>query len=231
MHQQWLGHAVAALADQDVFGVAGRCEELSPKASVYNFCAHHDWYRPPGPSDASGGIALFRRSVLERVNGFNERLVAGEEPEMCHRIAHLCGGSVLMLDKPMVRHDIHMTKFSQYWRRCMRTGQGYAEVSRLHADMRSWRQAVRRNLIHTLAPIIAVAAGLALHSWWPVDIWAVLLLVAVVHNALRHLPRVGSVSGALIYSTHHYVSKLPMALGQVLFWLRPGGDHSDVGLV
>lgn len=223
MHPRWLAHAVAALSRAEAFCIAGRCEEVSPRATVYNFCAHHDWYRAPGPCPASGGIALFRRAVLERVGGFDETLIAGEEPEMCHRIAQTCGGTVWVLDEPMVRHDIHMTRFGEYWRRCQRTGRGYAEVTRMHPDMHGWRRAVRRNLVHTALPVVAAALALALSSWWPLAIWAALLAAAVVKNALRHRRRVGSLGGALVYSGHHYVSKLPMALGQIRYWLAPGG--------
>lgn len=219
MHPQWLQHAVRALENPDAFCVAGLCVEVDPHASVYNFCAHHDWYRPPGACDASGGIALFRRGVLEQVDGFDESLIAGEEPEMCYRIARTCGGTVWVLDQPMVRHDIHMTRFGEYWRRCRRTGRGYAEVTRMHPEMHAWRRAVRRNLVHTFAPVVAGVLALVLWSWWPVALWAALLAVAIGKNALRHRRRVGSFGGALVYSTHHYVSKLPMALGQIRYWL------------
>jgi len=222
MDPGWLRKAVSALRRSDVYCVYGHCEEVAPRASVYNFCFHHDWYRAPGPVAAAGGIALFRRAVLEHVDGFDEQLVAGEEPEMCHRITAACGGIILVLDEPMVRHDIHMYRFSQYWRRCRRTGYGYAEVSRLHPDMHAWRRAVRRNLLHASAPVLAAVLALALRAWWPIAVWALLLAAAVTRNALRHRRRVGSLSGALLYSAHHYVSKLPMAVGQFQYWLRPG---------
>lgn len=218
MYPAWMRNATIALADPDLFAVHGRCEEVDPAASVYNFWAHHDWYQPAGRADFTGGIALFRREALDAVNGFDEQLVAGEEPEMCYRIISTRGGSVLVLDEPMVRHDIAMTRFGQYWRRCRRTGYGYAEVAHRQPDMPLWRRAVVRNLLHAALPMVAMVCSLVLRSWWPVVIWAGLLLLAIVRNALRHHRRIGSFGGALSYSAHHYLSKLAMVQGQIHFW-------------
>jgi hypothetical protein len=48
----------------------------------------------------------------------------------------------------------------------------------------------------------------------------VLLAVAIVRNAWRCRGRVGSLRGALLYSLHHYLAKLPIAAGQLDYWHR-----------
>jgi glycosyltransferase involved in cell wall biosynthesis len=218
MHPTWLKHAVRALDDEDVLCVFGHCRELSPRANVYHYWAHHDWYRAPGPVDAAGGIALFRRSALAQVSGFDESLDAGEEPELCHRLRRDVGGTILCLDQPMVEHDIHMTRFGQYWRRCMRTGHAYAEVSRRHPDLHAWRKAVWRNALHASAALVALLLSAVLWTLWPLVIWMAVLCAAILRNAWRVQPRVGSFRGALLYSLHHYLAKAPMALGQCRYW-------------
>jgi len=231
MHPDWLTKAVAALDDRAVCAVFGRVEEIDPRATIYNFWAHHDWYRAPGEVDATGGIALYRRSVLESVGGFDETLIAGEEPELCARIREQQGGGILCLDEPMVRHDMNMTRFGQYWRRCMRTGYAYAQVSQLHPDLHVWRRARVRNLVHATAAPVVLVLSLGLRSPWPVVVWAVLLLAAIVRNAQRVRLRVGTFRGALLYSLHHYLAKTPMAIGQFRYWLRGASGRRPQRLI
>jgi len=219
MDRAWLKKAIAAMRDDAVIAVFGRVEELHPRASIYNYWAHHDWYCAPGPTHGTGGIALFRRSAVEAVDGFDDSLIAGEEPEMCHRIRKSIGGTFLALDEPMVQHDIAMTRFAQYWRRCKRTGYGYAEVVRRHPDMATWRKALIRNMAHTVAPFAFLTLSIILRSVWPMVVWMGLLLLAITRNAFRHRNRVGSIGGAWVYATHHYVSKLPAGIGQLRFWI------------
>lgn len=215
----WLRKGVEAIADASYACVFGSVMELEPQATIYNFWAHHDWHVTPGPAESCGGIAMFRRDVLGKAGGFDETLRAGEEPDLCHRITRDQGKSILCLDEPMVAHDIGMTRFSQYWARCARTGHAYAEVGGRNKGMHRWRSARWRNVAHAAAGPIAVVLSLGLRSWWPVAVWVGLLMIAIVRNALRLRGRVGSLRGALLYSFHHYLAKLPMAVGQFKYWL------------
>jgi len=219
LDRSWLQKAVRAIADPTLACVFGKVEEIRPEASIYNFWAHHDWHVSAGPTESCGGIALFRRSALDRAGGFDETLPAGEEPDLCYRIRSEQHMGILCLDEPMVRHDIGMTRFSQYWRRCARTGRAYAEVGGRHAGMRRWRAAGRRNIAHIAVGLVAIVLSFVIWSFWPVAIWLGLIVVAVVRNAMRCRYRVGSLSGALLYSAHHYIAKLPMAVGQCKYWL------------
>ncbi len=69
-----------------------------------------------------------RRSALVQLEGYDPGLIAGEEPELCRRL-RARGYRIVHIDAPMTRHDLNMTRFSQYWRRAMRAGYAYAEVS------------------------------------------------------------------------------------------------------
>ncbi len=51
-------------------------------------------------------------------------------------------------------------------------------------------------------------------------IWAALIVLAVLRNALRLHHRVGTMRGALLCSVHHYLSKVPATVGQCGYWLR-----------
>jgi len=218
--KSWLRRAAQVMSDPQVACVFGRREESAPTASIYNFWTHHDWYVSPGIAESCAGDALFRRAVLERAGGYDESLIAGEEPDLCHRISRDQGMKIVCLDEPMTLHDIGMTRFGQYWRRCVRTGHAYAEVGGRHRGMRRWRAKRWRNLAHAVAAPLAVALSIGLRSMWPIAIWVLLVAVAVIRNALRLRRRVGSLRGALLCALHHFLSKTPMAIGQCTYWVR-----------
>jgi cellulose synthase/poly-beta-1,6-N-acetylglucosamine synthase-like glycosyltransferase len=124
----WLEIAQRFLdANPKVATVCGRRRERRPEASFYNRLCDEEWNTPPGPAAACGGDALLRTSALREVGGFNPTIVAGEEPELCWRLQE-AGWSIWRLDAPMTIHDADMFQFSQWWRRALRSGYGYAQV-------------------------------------------------------------------------------------------------------
>ena len=170
--------------------VLGNRREISPKASIYNRVLDLDWISPAGAVEFCGGDALIRRDVLERVGGFDERLIAGEEPEMCQRIRTL-GFTIKRVDRPMTGHDLAMTRFSQYWRRAVRSGYAYAEVSTRfrNTDLPLWDKKASRNLVHgagLLGIIIGAPLGsIAFHSVIPFAAAVVIILVLAIRTAIR----------------------------------------------
>lgn len=216
----WLKKAVGALRDSTLAGVFGRREEMAKDATIYNFWAHHDWYGSPGPAASCGGDVLFRKSALDAVGGYDESLIAGEEMDLCHRIRAKTGLGMYAVDASMTLHDMNMTRWRQYWRRCVRTGHAYAEVGGRYADLHRWRRARWRNLAYALATPVAVVASLAAWSPWPVVVWIALVGAAWIRNAWRMRSRLGSLGDALRYSASHYLAKTPTAIGQCSYWFR-----------
>lgn len=231
LHRDWLKKAVRALDDPAFFGVFGRREEIAPRATVYNFWMHHDWYMPPGPSGACGGDVLFRRARLLRVGGYDPTLIAGEERDLCHRMIHDGGGAVLRLDEPMTLHDIDMHRFGQYWKRCVRSGYAYAQVAARYRDLRAWRRTCRRNLAHAVVLAAVVALSAVLGWWWLLAAWGVLLCAAIARDAWRCRRQVGSMGGALLYAVHHYLSKVPTTVGHLDYYLRRWRGAAPKGLI
>ncbi|MGB2988244.1 MAG: glycosyltransferase [Phycisphaerae bacterium] len=227
----WLKKAVAAFADSEVACVFGRVEELSPTATVYNFWAHHDWHVSPGRTEACGGIAFFRRGALLKAGGYDESLIAGEERDLCVRLTRDQHVAIVCLDEPMALHDINMTRFRQYWRRCVRTGHAYAEIARRHPGVQSWRRARWRNLFYALGTPLSLGLSLGLWVPWPIAAWLAFVVLAVLRNALRLRRRVGTLGGALGYSSHHYLAKTPIALGQCAYWLRSALSRKPQSLI
>ena len=162
----WIDTAAAFLAARaDVAIVCGRRREEHPEASVFNRLCDIEWQGPAGEARACGGDALARLAALDAVGGFCDRLIAGEEPELCLRLRH-AGWKIWRLDAEMSRHDARMTRFGQWWRRSLRAGHAFAEGAHLHgaAPKRHWVAETRRALFWGAAlPALIVLAGI----WQP----------------------------------------------------------------
>lgn len=127
----WIERGRATMADSGWDVVCGRRRERHPEHSPYNLLCDMEWDTPVGESEACGGDAMMRVERLRAVGGFAEDLIAGEEPELCLRIA-ADGGRILRLDAPMTIHDARMTRASQWWTRAVRAGHAEAEAARRH---------------------------------------------------------------------------------------------------
>ena len=223
----WLDAAAAKLAEDDALaGVAGRLRERFPDATPYNKLCDLEWACPPGETRALGGVSLFRRDALGQVGGFDESLIAGEEPEMCLRMREK-GWRFWRLGDDMGHHDADMRRLSQWWTRAVRCGHSQLEVSRLHrgSPARIWSRESRSTAAWALGPpLIAVVAVvvLAVTIGWP---WALLgllplglygLLFAKV--AARRLRGGDDARTAALYAGSIVLSKFPQLQGQVKYW-------------
>jgi cellulose synthase/poly-beta-1,6-N-acetylglucosamine synthase-like glycosyltransferase len=215
--------ALPLLKDPNVAVVWGHRRELHPEASIYNRVLDLDWVYPPGPSEFCGGDALMRRAALERVNGFDERLIAGEEPELCQRLRTL-GYRIEHIDQPMTLHDLAMTRWEQYWRRAERAGHAYAEVaSRFRdSDYPLWSAEVRRNRIHAAILILAGLGGIvfavAEQSLWPLLLPIVFYLGLIVRTARRVEWKDPSLVTRLMYGVHSHLQQIPILMGQLSYY-------------
>lgn len=160
----WLELAAARLAERpELAVVCGRRRERHPQASPYNRLTDIEWDTPIGEARACGGDALMRVRVLREVGGFNAGLIAGEEPELCHRIRR-AGHGIERLDAEMTRHDAALTRFGEWWRRQVRSGHAYAELVALHGPGAepTWTRSLMSQLAWGLAlPAAIVAAAIA----------------------------------------------------------------------
>jgi len=154
----WIARARDAFVDRpDVAAVCGRRRERHPEASIYNRLADMEWNAPLGEVEECGGDVLFRSPVFHELGGFNPRMIAGEEPELCVRVRG-AGYKVLRIDSEMTLHDAAITRFSQWWTRAVRGGHSYAEGMALHGSGAS-----RHNVRRTLS---ALGYGLGLPALW-----------------------------------------------------------------
>lgn len=218
----WLAKAQAFLdAHPEVAVVCGRRRERFPQRSVYNLLCDLEWDTPTGQAKACGGDALMRADAFTAVGGYRGDLIAGEEPELCVRL-RANDWKIWRLADEMTLHDAAMTRFSQWWRRSMRTGYAFAEGTFLHgaAPELHWQRESRRAWIWGLGlPLGIVLASVPLGGWG--------LLLGLIYplQAVR-LARRGSRSARenWLQAVFLVLGKFPEMLGQLKFLLNRYGS-------
>ena len=188
----WLAVALAAMhADERLGAACGRRRERNPDVSPYNRLCDKEWNTPVGIADTCGGDALFRLPALLDAGGFSTELIAGEEPDLCHRVRQ-AGWHIRRIDHEMTVHDAAMTRFTQWWQRNRRSGYATHEAltRRGMRSPRMWRD-VASNVVWAL-PL--------LWPFWPL-LW------------LRVWFRGGALEASFIT-----LGKLPHFQGQVDYW-------------
>lgn len=152
LDSNWIAEAVKTLTEKNVDAVCGNRNEMHPEESVFNWLGNLEWNPAYGVVDAFGGDVMIKRSVLEKTDGYNPELVAGEDPELAYRIRKE-GFTILRLDTPMTLHDLGMKHIKQYWKRAFRTGYAYIEVFLMNREM--WSADVKRICVRGSAFILS----------------------------------------------------------------------------
>jgi GT2 family glycosyltransferase len=231
----WIAQAIGALDEcANVAVVCGRRRERSPESSLFNALCDAEWNTPCGDVESCGGDAVMRVSAFSEAGGFDDQLIAGEEPELCHRLRRN-GWRILRLNQDMTLHDAAITSFGQWWRRCIRAGYGGMSVRKrlrqsgyngilpfdhMTSSARLW--CIWVPLIITAAAAIicystefspgpaACAAGLSLLAVW---------VAQSIRIAARQERTTDSGVTPLWYGSLTMIAKLAQLLGQVRFYL------------
>ncbi len=207
--------------DKRTAAVWGHRREIHPEQSLYNRVLDLDWIYAPGETEYCGGDVLMRRCALEQVDGYDSTLIAGEEPELCRRLRH-CGYRILHIDSPMTGHDLNITRFSQYWRRALRAGHAYAEISARFRGSSDpmWRQESKSNFIRGGFWATSLLGCVALLGVSPVPLllWLTLLLALSFRSGWRarwKAPKQPAL--LLLFGIHSQLQQIPILLGQLQF--------------
>jgi GT2 family glycosyltransferase len=217
----WLDRARHVLDERpDVALVTGRRRERFAEKSIYNRMADIEWNMPVGEIKGSHGDIMIRVEPFRQVGGFDQNVLASEDFELCLRLRRT-GWILLRIDAAMTLHDMAMTRFSQWWRRCVRSGYAYADGAYLHGKSpeRHYVREVRSIVFWGfLLPLFIL--GLA----WPTRGASLLLLGGYAHVYWRSrrfaLDRTSSVANARLYAGACTIAKFPMAVGLFLYWFR-----------
>ena len=223
----WIETAVETLeARPDVVAVCGRRRERAPEATLYNALTDLEWATEPGETAAFGGDVMIRREAIEAVGGFNETMIAGEEPELSVRLRSN-GGRIVRLAAEMTRHDAAMTRFGQWWRRARRAGHAYAEGAALHGrgpfrhNVRQLRSAWLWGVV--LPAMAATGAAIAPFLgpiWWAVPAAVLGLLLLQTFRIASKRRRAGAGERAFVYAVFCMIAKPAQAIGAVEFHIN-----------
>jgi cellulose synthase/poly-beta-1,6-N-acetylglucosamine synthase-like glycosyltransferase len=140
-----------------------------------------EWDVPVGEVKFCGGDAVMRVGVLEQANGYRPDLICGEEPELCLRLRQ-AGWRIWHLGDEMTKHDAALLRFSQWWKRMVRGGYGFAQGALLHGKLPERYCVIESRRIWVwgfLMPALIIALAL-LFGWWEL-----LLLVIYPIQVLR----------------------------------------------
>lgn len=218
---EWFAGAAEAIAsDRTIAIVCGQLSESAPRSSIYNRMNAVRWNcMPIGNVRACGGIFWIRKSVYEKVGGFRDELVTGEEAELCSRVLE-SGHKIVRLNIPMAVHESDMVSLQQWWKRAVWGGYGDALKFKLLRELCvNERKAVNRTLqTWVLALPLFMLTGLigGLWSWYWLGLVVfgvaayLLLAMRVTSNCLaKHI----KLSDSILYAFLMILRRFPYALG------------------
>ncbi len=213
----WLEAGEDALKSDDTLGiVTGWRAEIHPDQSVYNALCDFEWHRPAGEILTCGGDMMVRCDAWDQVGGFNPNVIAAEDDEFCVRI-RAAGWRIKRLPCSMTKHDAAMTRISEWWRRAVRSGHGFAQVGALHPQYFK-RERQRVWVFGAILPLLALIGVVGFGR----------LLVPVIGiYALSYLRTVKGLTHAGLAGRkawHHAaflsLSKIPNMIGMAIYYWR-----------
>jgi len=226
LHPGWFKRALPVLDDKTA-AVCGYRRETYPSKNFYHILTHMEWHYETGPCRYFGGDVLLKREALEKTGGFDDQLVAGEDPELSYRIREQ-GRQIVRIDAPMTTHDINMSTFRQYLKRAYRSGYAYAEIGLrfIKNKEKLWLRELIRISYKALVPVALVLVGFMIGKVW----LGILLGLLILGRPFFRLDRLKQNfrqpwKYTLLYAGHTALVVYPQ-FGGVLryFWGRASGN-------
>lgn len=217
-------NALPYLSEQRTAVVCGRLEEVNLENSIYHKILNLDWNFAPGFVDSCGGTAIFNRTVFDVTNGFDNELNAGEEPDLCRRLRGL-GWKILNLDIPMALHDLNMQHFSEYWKRSVRTGYAYAEISNRYAKTNDplWKKESNHNLLKIfvffmLLMVTSIAMWLGGLKYF--ILLPIIIGFFIAKKTYSTYKKIKDFPLSLYYGIHCHFQHIPLFIGQLKYFIE-----------
>jgi cellulose synthase/poly-beta-1,6-N-acetylglucosamine synthase-like glycosyltransferase len=169
---------------------------------------------------------MYRVSAFRAVGGFDESVVAGEEPELCMRLRKK-GWKIRRVDAEMATHDADLRSFRQWWKRMVRGGYGGLDVAaRFEKWNGSFSKQVRSAWIWgigwPLTILAAGGAGFVLLGWKFSFIFALVVSFGMplqaLRLALRMMRRGADIRTAAAYGMLTMLGKWAHLQGQYRLW-------------
>lgn len=198
LHHDWLFKAAVSMKN-DIAAIAGVLTERDPHKNIYHRMAGVEWNLRNGEQGWTttesnalvfGGNVMIRRDSIYAAGGYDERLRAGEDPDLSYRIRQL-GYQILRLNRPMASHDINISSRRQFLRRARRSGYAYTMLV-----LKYWREPERfmlkrviRVIGGVLTPFVVLFLGAILGYTIPAVVLALLIVFRLVFKT-RNFSRI-----------------------------------------
>ncbi len=157
--------AMDAGASAPAVGAAGKTVGFQSRTAAASFCdlagsldAQHYLAHPKFPFAPSANL-MYRRSVIEKVGGFDERYISYEACDLHWRITHADDGPFVYEPRSLVFHR-HRESWKAFWRQQYSYGMGYGQFIIHHHDECDW------TLMHELRTWGNIGS-LGLRAWLP----------------------------------------------------------------
>ena len=223
LHRSWLKTALPCF-DETIVAVCGKRSERRPDLNFYHRIATVEWFYEQGPCRYFGGDVLARREPLTAIGGFDEHLVAGEEPDLSCRLRQQ-GWTIWRTDADMTLHDLNMTRFSQYWKRAFRSGHAYAQIGirYVRTPEKLWmRELLRISTMAVLPLLILLMVGGRLGLPSSALVLALIVILKPIVRIPDTMRRCGASLGrAVAYALHASFIVYPQFFGILRFLLSP----------
>lgn len=215
----WVEVAMEELEKNETIGiVSGRRTERFPSASIYNELIDIEWNTPIGETLAVLGDMCVKVKVFQKINGFDETIIAAEDDDFCLR-ARKAGYKTYRLDAAMSMHDANILHLSQWYQRAKRGGHGYANIFHLHGQspLKYFQKQIKSVLFWGFLIPLTFLICLFFAPWFAVSI--VFIYIAFVIKTVYGRWRVGiSLKIALYYGILIFTGKIPEFIGMLQYF-------------
>lgn len=220
MHPLWLKRALPQLSG-DVAAVCGHRRELKPQKNLFHLFTDIEWGYGVGLCKYFGGDVLITREVLVKTRGYDNDLIAGEDPELSYRIRQM-GLNILRIDTPMTTHDINMSTVKAYLKRAYRSGYGYAEICLrfIMNKEKIWLRKITGITGRLLLPYFFIILGFVTGYVWP----GIILGLFSFFRPLCSLNKIRrnnnlTLKHSILYAIHYIVVDYPQFCGIIRYLL------------
>ena len=181
---------------------------------MYNWLCDLEWNQPIGEVDAFGGDVLISVRAFKSVGGYRDDVIAAEDNELSVRL-RAAGWRIRRLEAEMTTHDAAILRFSQWWRRVIRSGYGFALGVHLHGKKPErhfvW-ESRRAWLWGLLLPLTCTGISIA---FWPFGVMA--LLIYLLQFSRQMIRNSGTISERAILALFQMLARFPEVIGQINF--------------
>ncbi len=144
--RSWLRTLLAAVGERtpgSIAGAAGKTVGFQSRTAAARFCdlagsldAGNYLMHPRFPFAPSANL-MYRRELVERAGGFDERYTTYEACDLHGRIMRAAGGTFIYAPRALVLHR-HREDWRSYWRQQYSYGIGYGQFMLHHRDEFEW---------------------------------------------------------------------------------------------